>query len=155
MTKMLSQNFNPPSSIFGDEPDDDSLGAGITTGYPILRIKGKVWAITRGGNEPHVLMRPDGDGPRNSIEVVILDASKHVSKVWYENGYEEGSTSAPDCFSPNGVVPDASSAKKQNNTCADCPQNTWGSKITPTGKQAKACTEFEAHCGRAAGRYPQ
>jgi len=141
MTKMISNNLGALSSVFGNEPEDDSLGAGITTGYPILRIKGKVWAITRGGNDPFVLMRPDGDGPRNSIEVVILDASSHVSKVWYENGYVEGATDAPDCFSPNGIIPDASSAKKQNNTCNGCPQNAWGSKITPAGKQAKACTD--------------
>ena len=141
MIKMLPPNFAPPSSIFGDEPDDNKLGAGITTGYPILRIKGKVWAISHGGNEPHVLMRADGDGPRNSIEVVILDASQYVSKVWYENGYVEGSTDAPDCFSATGVVPDSSSAKKQSNVCASCPQNAWGSKITPAGKKARACSD--------------
>ena len=141
MTKMLPHNFAPPSSIFGDDPKDNSLGSGITTGYPILRIKGKVWAISRGGNEPHVLMRPDGDGPRNSIEVVIVAASQFVSKVWYEQGYVEGSTDAPDCFSPNGVVPDSLSTKKQHNTCNGCPQNAWGSKITPAGKKAKACQD--------------
>ena len=139
MTKMLPASFGPIADVFGDLPSDDKLSTGIPIGYPILRIKGKVWAITRGGNEPHVLMRPDGDGPRNSIDVVILAASQYVSKVWYENGYVEGATDAPDCFSPNGIVPDASSNKKQSNTCAGCPQNKWGSRITPAGKKAKAC----------------
>jgi hypothetical protein len=130
------------SSVFGDDlPKNDKLSTGISVGYPILRIKGKVWSITRGSNEPHVLMRPDGDGPRNSIDVVLLAASQNVSKVWYEKGYVEGSTDAPDCFAPNGVVPDASSPKKQSNTCASCPQNAWGSKITPAGKKAKACQD--------------
>jgi hypothetical protein len=131
------------SSIFGDDTSSkkDKLSTGITVGYPILRIKGKVWSITRGGNEPHVLMRPDGDGPRNSIDVVLLAASQSISKVWYEKQYVEGSSEAPDCFSPNGVVPDASSKKKQSNACASCPQNSWGSKITPAGKKAKACQD--------------
>jgi hypothetical protein len=139
MTKMLPASFGPLASVFGNESNDDKLSSGINISYPILRIKGKVWSITRGGNEPYVLMRADGDGPRNSIEVVLLAASQYVSKVWYERGYEEGSTAPPDCFSPNGIVPDASSPKKQNNTCLGCPQNAWGSKITPAGKKAKAC----------------
>ena len=142
MTKMLPSSFSGPvSSVFGDLPKNDKLSTGIAASYPILRIKGKVWAITRGGNEPHVLMRPDGDGPRNSIDVVLLAASQNVSKVWYEQGYVEGATNPPDCFSANGVVPDASSTKKQHNTCAGCPQDAWGSKITPAGKKAKACQD--------------
>jgi hypothetical protein len=141
MTKMLPASFGPLADVFGDLPSDDRLSTGIATSYPILRIKGKVWSITRGGAEPFVLMRPDGDGPRSSIDVVLLAASQYVSKVWYETGYVEGSTEAPDCFSANGIVPDASSEKKQSNTCASCPQNKWGSKITPAGKKAKACAD--------------
>jgi hypothetical protein len=73
--------------------------------------------------------------------VVLLAASQNVSKVWYEDGYVEGSTNSPDCFAPNGVTPDASSKKKQSNTCASCPQNVWGSRITPAGKKGKACQD--------------
>jgi hypothetical protein len=138
---MLPGSFGPVSTVFGNDDSDDKLSTGIKIGYPILRIKGKVWSITRGGAEPFVLMRKDNDGPRNSIDVVLLAASQYVSKVWYENGYEEGATNPPDCFSPNGIVPDAASTKKQNNTCAGCKQNAWGSKITPAGKKAKACTD--------------
>jgi len=141
MTKMLPPTFGPVSSVFGSDDTGDRLNSGITAGYPILRIKGKVWSITRGGNEPFVLMRPDGDGPRNSIDVVLLSSSKYVSKLWYENGYEEGNTNPPDCFAPNGIVPDASSTKKQHATCAGCPQNTWGSAISASGKKAKACRD--------------
>ena len=139
--KMLPPTFGPPSSVFGDDTSKDKLSTGITISYPILRIKGKVWSITRGANEPFQLMRPDGDGPRNSIDVVIVAASQHISKVWYESGYIEGNTNPPDCFAPNGVVPDASSPKKQHNTCAGCPQNAWGSAITAAGKKAKACRD--------------
>ena len=139
--KMLPASFGPVADVFGPVDKNDRLSSGITVSYPILRIKGKVWAITRGSNEPFFLMRPDGDGPRASIDVVLLAASQNVSKVWYEKGYVEGSTEAPDCFSPNGIVPDASSAKKQNATCAGCPQNAWGFRVTPAGKKAKACAD--------------
>jgi len=141
MTKMLPATFGPISAVFGTDTSDDRLSTGIAISYPILRIKGKVWAITRGSNEPHVLMRADGDGPRNSIDVVLLAASQYKSKVWYEHGYEEGSTASPDCFSNNGIVPDASSTKKQNQTCSGCKQDAWGSRITPAGKKAKACQD--------------
>lgn len=140
MTKLLPPSFGPPSAVFGDD-DGDKLSKGISLGYPILRIKGKVFAISRGSGEPVVLMRPGNDGPRNAVDVVILSSSQYISKMWYENGYEEGSTNPPECFSTNGIVPDASSTKKQNNTCADCQHNKWGSKITPAGKKAKSCTD--------------
>lgn len=143
--KMLPPTFGPLSSVFGDLPDNDKLSTGITVGYPILRIKGKVWSITRGGSDPFVLMRPDNDGPRNSIDVVILASSQYVSKVWYEDGYEEGATNPPDCFSANGIVPDPTSTNKQSETCGPCHQNKWGSRITPAGKKAKACND----CKRA------
>jgi hypothetical protein len=141
MTLRIPPSFGPPSAVFGGTSKDDNLSSGINASYPILRIKGKVWSITRGGNDPQVLMRADGDGPRNSVEVVVLAASQYVSKVFYEHGYEEGSTNPPDCFSPNGIAPDAGSAKRQHATCAGCPQNAWGSRITPSGKQGKACAD--------------
>jgi hypothetical protein len=139
--KMLPPTFGPISNVFGDLPDNDKTSTGISVGYPILRIKGKVWSITRGGGDPFVLMRPDNDGPRNSIDVVLLASSQFVSKVWYEEGYEEGSNNPPDCFSANGIVPDPSSGLKQCETCGPCDQNKWGSRITPAGKKAKACND--------------
>jgi hypothetical protein len=73
--------------------------------------------------------------------LVILKASAHIAKIFYEHGYVEGSTAAPDCFSSNGVTPDAGAAKRQAASCAVCPKNAWGSRITPGGKQGKACSD--------------
>ena len=47
MTKMLSPTFGPVSSVFGPVDKSDKLSTGIAASYPILRIKGKVWSITR------------------------------------------------------------------------------------------------------------
>jgi hypothetical protein len=129
----------PASSKFAGQPVE-SMSDGIQQGFGIIGYKGKVWSIRYRGNE-NVLMRADGDGAMNSIEVVILRASGHVSKIWYENGYTEGSNAAPDCFSTNGVTPDGGSKKKQSNACAVCPMNQWGARITPSGKQGKACSD--------------
>lgn len=131
-------NFGAVSTRFASQSNDNDLSAGVQVGFGIIGYKGKVWSTRfRGTNTD--LMRPDGDGPMNSVEVVILKASAHVSKIWYENGWVEGSNAAPDCFSTNGVTPDVGSKKKQANACALCPKNQWGSRITPQGKQGKAC----------------
>lgn len=123
-----------------DASVNDELSAGIEMGFAILGFKGKVWSIRHRGEE-RTLMRPDGDGPRNSIEAVILRASSAKSKIWYEHGYVEGSTEAPDCFSTNGVTPDPGSKKPQSQVCATCPMNQWGSRMTPAGKKGKACSD--------------
>lgn len=130
----------PPAALRGDAAVNDELGQGVSSSYAVVGYRGKVWSIKFGGEEKQ-LMRDDGDGPRNSIEVVLVKSSAAISKIFYENGYEPGSSAAPDCWSGNGVAPDSSVQKKQNPTCADCPRNAWGSKITEQGKQAKACAD--------------
>ena len=137
----IPANFGAVSNVFGgSEAPNDELGAGVSSSYGIIGYKGKVWSIRHQGNE-HVLMRDDGDGPRNSIEVVLVKASPAISKIFYKRGYVEGSNEAPDCWSANGQTPDASVQNKVNPTCADCPMNAWGSRVTEAGKQGKACTD--------------
>ena len=140
MTALPPPGFGAISSRFADAGDDTALDAGVTSGYPILRIKGKVWTITRGGADPHVLMRPDGDGPRNSVDLVLLQAAVPISKIFYSQ-YEEGAAKAPECYSNNGIVPHPNSTAKQHSNCAECPQNKWGSRITTAGKPGKACRD--------------
>lgn len=128
------------SSVFGNVPDQDDLSSGISGGFGHIGYKGKVWSIRYRGAEM-ILMRDDGDGPRNSIEVVIVKSAAVVAKIWYENRFVEGSTDAPDCFSTNGVTPEVSSKKRQSTACAICPRNVWGSRVTDQGKQAKECQD--------------
>lgn len=140
MSNLVPQNFGAVSTKFQQVPVEDDLSSGIQSSYGIIGYKGKVWSIRYRGDEQQ-LMREDGDGPRSSIEVVVLKASKHISKVWYKDGYVEGSNAAPDCFSNNGITPEPTSTLKQCDTCALCPHNQWGSRITPAGKQGKACAD--------------
>jgi hypothetical protein len=137
----LPQGFGPVSSLFaGHAAANDELGHGIAASYGVMGYKGKVWTAKYQGVETQ-LMRDDGDGPRNSIEVVLIKASPAISKIFYASGYVEGSTAAPDCWSANGVTPDASVQNKRNATCADCPMNAWGSRISESGKQGKQCSD--------------
>jgi hypothetical protein len=130
------------STVFAGQMPSNELGAGISGGYGILKYKGKVWTISQGGNELQ-LMRDDGDGPRNSVEVVILKAATQIGKIWYEKGFTEGSTEKPDCFSSNGLTPDPSALKKQSPVCATCPKNAWGSAVKQDGTsgKGKACSD--------------
>lgn len=129
------------SKLFGtDAPTQNNLSSGIAASYGFMRYKGKMWSLSyRGEDMP--LLRDDGDGPRNSIEVVILNASPGISKTFYIDPYSEGNNAPPDCASINGVVPNPASPRKQSETCAACPQNVWGSRVTPAGKSAKACQD--------------
>lgn len=124
------------STRFQGHVTDNDLAGGITGGYGLMGYRGKVWTIRHRGTDMQ-LMREDGDGPRNSIEVVILKANPQLSKIWYENGYVEGSQEAPDCSSANGIIPDQGVPKKQHDVCATCPKNAWGSD--PRGGKGKAC----------------
>jgi hypothetical protein len=65
-----------------------------------------------------------------------------LSKTWYAKAWTpESEPSSPDCFSLDGVGPDVQATEPQNDLCASCPQNAWGSKVTPQGKQIKACSD--------------
>jgi len=140
MNAIVPQQFGAVSTRLQGVKVENDLRAGVNSGFGIIGYKGKVWSIRKGGVDTP-LMREDGDGPRNSIEVVVLKSATVVSKIFYENGYVEGSTAAPDCYSTNGVSPAAGAVKKQSQACATCPMNQWGSRITPAGKQGKRCSD--------------
>lgn len=126
--------------------DVEALNADLTAhggagGFPVISIKGKVFAIVRDG-ERKILPNPkDPDSAATSIDVVILKANKGNSKVFYAKGYTEGENAKPDCFSNEGTKPDASVEKPQSKSCATCPHNQWGSKIGEGGGKGKACQD--------------
>jgi hypothetical protein len=123
---------------------NDELTSGVGQGFPYLSIKGKNFTLIR-GDERQLLTR-DVDGeevPVNSINVVLLKANKNLSKIYYVDGYDEDQSAGkkPDCFSNDGVAPDPSSETPQSKTCASCPHNAWGSKVSESGKKGKACQD--------------
>jgi hypothetical protein len=122
--------------------DASDLSEGIAQSYPIVSFKGKVWRIKHKGEEKQVLDPTTGD-PVASIIAVIVKASPAVSKLFYNKNFEEGDDAKPDCFSLDGVRPDASVQQPPSPTCINCPKNAWGSKITNTGQQLKACADHK------------
>lgn len=144
MNAVTTQQFGPIAKVFQNRPVENNLSAGIQASFPLLGFAGKAWQIRYRG-EKHTLMRADGDGPVNSVELVILKAAGVVSKTFYENSYVDGSIEAPDCFSTNGITPEATSKKRQSASCAVCPHNAWGSRppLKPGDppRKGKACAD--------------
>jgi hypothetical protein len=127
----------PVATVFaGAAGAGDDLSGGITGGYGLIKFRGKVWSIQHHGTTSN-LMREDGDGPRGSIDVVIVKANAQLSKTWYENGWDENNNNPPDCASANGIVPDQGVPKPQASACLGCPKNAWNS--APGGGKGKAC----------------
>lgn len=145
MSAMVAQRLGPVSNAIIEyqkrQAVQDDLGAGIQSGFAVVSYRGKVWRIKHGGTERD-LTNEDGS-PRFYLDVVILKASPILSKIFYEKGYEEGSTAAPDCFSVNGVTPDPASPKKQAQVCAACPHNAFGTRRLANGEmgKGKACQD--------------
>lgn len=127
-----------PAVLQGTTEADD-LSAGVSGGFAVMSFRGSRWKIKYQGEE-HPILNSDGD-PVASLEAVILKANPHITKNYYEQGYTEGAAEAPDCFSLDGITPDAGVENPQSQTCARCPKNVFGSRITPAGKKAKACQD--------------
>lgn len=140
-TEVVVQKVQLPAHLaaFAALSSAKDLTSNVGVSYPVLSLKGKVWAVSRSG-ERQVVMNNEGE-PRASIEAILLRANPALSKVYYPDGYEEGSTEKPDCYSNDGVRPGSDAQKPQSPTCQGCPHNAWGSKISETGAKLKACTD--------------
>jgi len=126
--------------IFDAEALGDDLVHGATGGgFQVLSIKSSKWRVKSGG-EDFLITNEDGD-PAASIQVVLIKANRNISKMYYEKSYSDGDAEAPDCYSINGETPEPDSLHKQADNCASCPKNQWGSRITDSGKKAKACAD--------------
>jgi hypothetical protein len=117
-----------------------AFASNVATSYPLLSIRGKEFTFRL----------PDGRAQRHEqngfavpfLDVVLVEGSPLLSKTYYEKGFDPNEFTRPDCWSLDSVKPDPSSPKLQSVTCATCPQNMFGSRVTPAGKKAKACQDY-------------
>ena len=133
---------------------NSDLTAHAGGGFPVISIKGKVFAVVRDG-EREIQMNPkDPDSAATSLNVVLLKANKGTSKVFYIKGYDKDTSEGqkPDCYSNDGVEPAADAQNKQAKKCATCPHNQWGSRISEKGAtKGKACNDTVRMAVAAAG----
>lgn len=114
----------------------EKLVGGISNGesWPRISIKGGRFRIKEGDAET-VLQS-------TTIDVVIVGSNPRLSKTFYAKAWDPNAeASAPDCSSMDGVRPDANVTEPQNDLCATCPHNAWGSKKGPQGQDLKACSD--------------
>jgi hypothetical protein len=126
----LAARVGTPSAL------TQSLAGGLSQGggFPKISIKSSRFRIQDGDTETVL----------NTLEldVVIVGANPRLSKTWYAKAWsQDAEPQAPDCYSLDGVSPDPQSTDPQNDLCASCPHNAWGSKIGPAGQQLKACSD--------------
>jgi hypothetical protein len=114
-----------------------SLSSGVGTSsdsMPRISIKGARFRLVEDGTETVL--------PDTTLEAVIVGANPRLSKVFYAQAYDkDNEPEGPDCFSFDGVRPDISVAAPENDICATCPNNVWGSKIGNNGQKLKSCAD--------------
>jgi hypothetical protein len=116
------------------------LSEGVAITFPLISLRGGKWRYRWQGKED-VIADPDTGFAAPALEVVIIDASKSLTKMFYKDPYAEGQRKRPDCWSSDGKVPDPTVPEPINEICLTCPKNAFGSAITPSGKPAKACQD--------------
>ena len=140
MSNIVPMNIQVPAHLAGRVGVPSVLGAALTGGlsagpsFPRISIKASRFRIKDGDTETVL--------DSTSLDVVIVGANPRLSKTWYAKQWTpDAEPAAPDCFSLDGIGPDPESTDPQNDLCASCPQNAWGSKVTPQGQQIKACAD--------------
>lgn len=125
--------FNEENSNIGEKSTVDSL-----------TYKGKMWTVAIGGKKTPLLKKNDDgeDEPRTTIPLVILDYNKRRGRSYYAGGYVDDKPVIPDCWSPDGITPDPTSAALQSDKCATCRMAVKGSKTTESGAQTTACSQY-------------
>jgi hypothetical protein len=116
---------------------------------PTLSIKGKVWKLSIDGNETPLMTPPDADGntfPVPVVKAIIINQIPGRSRAMFEGGYEEGTNSAPVCWSTNGENPDSDVKEPKASSCAGCENSVKGSKINDRGEATVACPTGKRIC---------
>jgi hypothetical protein len=121
-----------------------NFSGGIIDSFPMLSIRGKAFFVRMGGQD-YPYIDPSTGLQMNALPVVLVNASKALSKSYYANPYSPASTmNQPDCWSLDSVRPDASIMNPVNATCVDCPMNKFDSadRRDPNKKSGKACQDY-------------
>jgi hypothetical protein len=140
MSNIVPVNIQVPAHLAGRVGVPSVLAQSMTGGlssgqsFPRISIKGARFRIVEGDTETVL--------ESTNLDVVVVGANPRLSKTWYAKQWDkDAEPTGPDCFSLDGIGPDPESEAPQNDLCASCPQNAWGSKVTPSGQQIKACSD--------------
>src|SRR5262245_25458393 len=89
---------------------DKELAPGIDAPFDVITYKGGHWGMVSRGNRT-IFERKTADGRPDGYEpflyLVLLNGADHHSKVYYAKTYQDGDDDMPDCWSTDGLKPDA------------------------------------------------
>lgn len=122
MSELTILSKGLPAHLRALELDDTTKALMGTGGGGTKRISidGGVWRMMVNGKEV-------AQNEERAMNVVIVAAAPKTSRIYYAGAYKKGQSTAPDCWSAAGDLPDAKAANPQASKCADCPQNIKGS----------------------------
>jgi len=112
-----------------------------------VSIKGGKWRYSIDGQVKTVEIEVDGEKmSAPSVKAIILNQIPTRSYAMFEGTYEEGSNSAPTCYSLEGKRPDVDQGAKPPEgvtACAGCPKRIVGSAFIngDDSKPTRACKE--------------
>lgn len=140
MGNITTINANVPAHIAARMQQPSALAQSLASGlgggpdYPRISLKGSRFRIKDGDAETIL--------KETELPVVIVGANPRLSKAYFLKEWDPNSDpAAPDCFSLDGVRPHPESVEPQNDVCATCEFNKFGSKVTPQGTETKACAD--------------
>jgi len=116
-------NQEVPSFLQGANGLNDltkSLAGKISGGGKRISIRGGVFRKIVGGEEV-------GKITSRELNVIIVNAAKGVSRIYYAGKYDPNAIVPPTCVSNDGVRPYTTDEGKQSDSCATCAQNIAGS----------------------------
>lgn len=124
-----------PDYLRDNATSPDEFSGGIAPAFPLgfLSIRGKEFRLRKDGKE--------ANSRKRELEVIVVAARPSMSKRYFEKKYEAGANEAPDCSSRDGVTPDVAEPVHPN--CTHCPKNQFGSRVSESGKEAKACGDYK------------
>ena len=125
-----------PAYLTGVPDISEKAVTGIGTALPPhVSIRGNKFTLVDGTGNKKVL----GD----SMDFLLVDIGDHVGKMYFSNpDWTPDSDDPPDCWSTNGVGPSRDAINPQARTCAECPNNVRGSRVSKmSGASIKACRD--------------
>lgn len=119
-----------PAGMGLDEDTRAVAGTGgKASGAKRISIKGGVFRKIVGGKEMAAI-------EDRFMNVVLVRMSHDAARTYYSQGYQEGTKTAPVCWSSNSKAPDESVPNPQAKRCDQCPQSIKGSA---QGGMGSAC----------------
>lgn len=108
----------------------DRMGGSGITSRRIKISNGRVFKRVVNGEEI-------GKAVDKQLDVIIVDWLLEPSRKFYAGAYDKNAKATlPDCWSNDGIKPEASAKAPQAKTCMECPKNVKGSG---SNGQGKAC----------------